>query len=94
MLQAWLSHPTFELTFEYVKGNDKKIVDKVMERYRVKKIPIEKVQLSISAFADHHTFCFCQIDKWLVIASQNGVKDLVGKFFAPSYPFLFSHSCQ
>ncbi|MCD9560577.1 hypothetical protein HAX54_019294 [Datura stramonium] len=50
-----------------------------MERYRDRKIPIEKFLLSISVSAYHHCLAFPRMDKWLGIALKNSVKDLVCK---------------
>ncbi|PHT39272.1 hypothetical protein CQW23_22845 [Capsicum baccatum] len=58
---------------DYRNGN-MKIVDDIMERYRDGKIPIEKFHISDSIF---RTEDFHLIGKWLDIALQNGVKDLV-----------------
>ncbi|XP_049347726.1 putative F-box/LRR-repeat protein At3g59170 [Solanum verrucosum] len=90
-LQAWLTHPNLEFTLLSSKhGNnihDRKIVDQVMERYRQTKIPIEKFQLSVTILSLHRPFVFPQMDKWLGIALQNGVKDLSCEVSLPSYPF-------
>ncbi|XP_075085414.1 putative F-box/LRR-repeat protein At3g18150 isoform X1 [Nicotiana tabacum] len=66
-LQAWLTHPNLEFTVDY--HHDMKVVDKVMERYRDRKIPIEKFELSSDSSSRE------DIEKWLGIALQNGVKD-------------------
>ncbi|WMV10121.1 hypothetical protein MTR67_003506 [Solanum verrucosum] len=88
-LQAWLAHPNLEFTLLSSKHgyniHDRKIVDQVMERYRQTKVPIEKFHLSVTIFA--HPFAFPQMDKWLDIALQNGVKDLSCEVSLPSYPF-------
>ncbi|KAF3632453.1 hypothetical protein FXO37_27451 [Capsicum annuum] len=74
-LQAWITYPNLEFKFEYGKGNDNRLlVDKVMEIYRERKIPIEKFILSISSTKYHHGFVFPRMEKWLDIALQNGVK--------------------
>nr|XP_016475643.1 PREDICTED: putative F-box/LRR-repeat protein At3g28410 [Nicotiana tabacum] len=75
-LQAWLTHPKLEFTFDFHKGN-MKIVDKVMERYKDGKIPIEKFELTkVSDSVSYECEAFPLIEKWLGIALQNGVKDL------------------
>ncbi|KAJ8561442.1 hypothetical protein K7X08_027632 [Anisodus acutangulus] len=61
-----------------------------MERYRDKKIAIEKFALSISASNYHRPLVIPWIDKWLGIALQNGVKDMVSEVSVPSYPFPVS----
>ncbi|XP_016513628.1 F-box protein At5g03100-like [Nicotiana tabacum] len=69
-LQAWLTHPNMEFRvydFKYIKK-----VDEIMERYRDKKIPIEKFNLSIFSSGE----VLSLIDKWLKIALQNGVNHL------------------
>ncbi|XP_059281340.1 uncharacterized protein LOC132035037 [Lycium ferocissimum] len=59
-----------------------------MARYRERKIPIEKFQLSISENSgSNHPLDFPQMDNWLGSALQNSVKDLVCKVSIPSYPF-------
>ncbi|KAM3356898.1 hypothetical protein P3S68_023612 [Capsicum galapagoense] len=68
-----LTLPSLKLIDDYRNGN-MKIVDDIMERYRDGKIPIEKFHISDSIF---HTEDFHLIGKWLDIALQNGVKDLV-----------------
>ncbi|XP_049347728.1 FBD-associated F-box protein At3g52670-like [Solanum verrucosum] len=85
-LQAWLAHPNLEFAFPYGLGDDK-IVDQVMERYCQTKTPIEKFQLSISIPVFHCRIVFPQIDKWLRIPLQNGIKDLTCEVYEPSYPF-------
>ncbi|XP_060181966.1 F-box/FBD/LRR-repeat protein At2g26030-like [Lycium barbarum] len=78
-LQAWLTLPHLEFTFDYLKGKMKK-VDNIMERYRDEKIPIEKFELSYSSVIP-------LINKWIDIALQNGVKDLVFEAYSyTSYP--------
>ncbi|KAH0781932.1 hypothetical protein KY290_001530 [Solanum tuberosum] len=73
----------FKTWLQYI--HDRKIVDQVMESYRQTKVPIEKFHLSVTIFA--HPFAFPQMDKWLDIALQNGVKDLSCAVSLPSYPF-------
>ncbi|MCD7452646.1 hypothetical protein HAX54_017706 [Datura stramonium] len=82
-LQAWLTHPNLEFEFgvPYMK-----IVDAIMERYRDKKIPIEKFELSDSSSSSSRGFPL--IDKWIDIALQNGVKDLVFKVADVSLPIF------
>ncbi|XP_059310028.1 FBD-associated F-box protein At3g52670-like [Lycium ferocissimum] len=79
-LHAWLTLPNLEFTVDYLKDNTK-IVDNIMERYRDGKIPIEKFELS--DYSDSIEV-FVLIDKWLDIALQNGVKDLVYRDFSCS----------
>lgn len=67
--------PNVELSVD--KREDIKIVGKILERYRYWKIPIEKFEI------------FPLYDKWLDIALQNDVKDLVcGAPGANIRPFL------
>ncbi|XP_075086132.1 putative F-box/FBD/LRR-repeat protein At5g44960 [Nicotiana tabacum] len=75
-LQAWLTHPKLEFTFDFHKGN-MKIVDKVMERYGETKIPIDKFELWMFSSKSRCGEVFPLIDKWIDIALQNGAKDLV-----------------
>ncbi|XP_059285932.1 putative F-box/LRR-repeat protein At5g02700 [Lycium ferocissimum] len=90
-LQAWFTNPNLKVKVGYGKGNNnRKIVDKIMERYRERKIPIEKFELSVSTSAYHHPLAFPWIDKCLDIALQNGVKYLVCAVSVPSYPFPIS----
>ncbi|XP_060200508.1 uncharacterized protein LOC132628759 [Lycium barbarum] len=59
-----------------------------MARYRERKIPIVKFQLSISDNSrSNHPLDFPKMDNSLGIALQNSVKDLVCKVSIPSYPF-------
>ncbi|XP_059310031.1 putative F-box/LRR-repeat protein At4g00320 [Lycium ferocissimum] len=84
-LQAWLSLPDLKFAAAYFKGNTK-VVDNIMERYRVRKIPIEKFELSYSGFS------FPLIYKWLYSALQNGIKEVVvrdTRDFFLSFPFPF-----
>ncbi|OIT35240.1 hypothetical protein A4A49_57260, partial [Nicotiana attenuata] len=83
-LLAWLIHPKLEFSIHYYK--DMNIVNKIMERYRDGKIPIDKFTFSILMSGSREVFLL--IDKWLGIAVQNGVKDLVCTgFFRTLYPF-------
>ncbi|WMV46950.1 hypothetical protein MTR67_040335 [Solanum verrucosum] len=72
-LRAWSTHPNLEFRVDYLNGNMKK-VDSIIERYRDGKIPIEKFELSNSSYSDE---VFPLFDKWLHIALQNSVKDIV-----------------
>ncbi|XP_060181494.1 putative F-box/LRR-repeat protein At5g02700 [Lycium barbarum] len=78
-LQAWLTLPNLEFTVNHKNQNMKK-VDNIMKRYRDGKIPIEKFELSDYSYSRR---VFPLFDKWLDVALQNGVKDLV--FGVPSY---------
>ncbi|KAK4731176.1 hypothetical protein R3W88_024164 [Solanum pinnatisectum] len=85
-LQAWLTNPN--LLFVACSGAETRaewstrgkinidIVDKIMKRYRDEKIPIDKFELSID-IAKPTGYIFFLIDKWLDIALQNGVTELV-----------------
>uniref|UniRef100_M1C7H7 Cyclin-like F-box n=1 Tax=Solanum tuberosum TaxID=4113 RepID=M1C7H7_SOLTU len=89
--QAWLTQPSLKFKVEYGKGNNnRKIVDKIMERYKEEKYPIDKFELDITSSPYHHALAFPRIDNWLDIALQNGVKDVVCKVDVPSYPFPIS----
>ncbi|MCD7456850.1 hypothetical protein HAX54_033333 [Datura stramonium] len=68
-LRAWLTHPNLE--FRVYDFKCVKIVDGILERYRVGEIPIEKFNFTISATLLEGLF---MIDKWLGVALQNGVK--------------------
>ncbi|XP_049406026.1 uncharacterized protein LOC125869597 [Solanum stenotomum] len=90
-LQAWLTQPSLKFKVEYGKGNNnRKIVDKIMERYKEEKYPIDKFELDITSSHYHHALAFPRIDNWLDIALQSGVKDVVCKVDVPSYPFPIS----
>ncbi|XP_049354209.1 F-box/LRR-repeat protein At3g26922-like [Solanum verrucosum] len=80
-LQAWSTLPNLKF-FLYCWEIRTKIVDTIMERYGKGKIPIEKFELS-EIFADSLQL-FPMVDKWLLIALENGVKELVLHF--KSYP--------
>ncbi|XP_049343985.1 putative F-box protein At1g49610 [Solanum verrucosum] len=78
-LQAWSTLPNLDFTVDFSKGNDMKIVDDIMERYRDGKIPIEKFELSDDRLFfenSHEVLLVPMIDKWLGIVLTNGVKDL------------------
>ncbi|KAG5587027.1 hypothetical protein H5410_047461, partial [Solanum commersonii] len=63
-----------------------KEVDTIMERYGKGKIPIEKFELSV--FCSGSPELFPLVDKWLLIALQNGVKELVLRFSSYPAPIL------
>ncbi|KAH0640074.1 hypothetical protein KY285_036660 [Solanum tuberosum] len=78
-LRAWSTHPNLEFKVDYLNDNMKK-VDSIMERYHDGKIPIERFELSDSSYSQE---IFPLFDKWLHIALQNGVKDII--FGVPRY---------
>ncbi|XP_049406467.1 F-box/FBD/LRR-repeat protein At1g13570-like [Solanum stenotomum] len=80
-LQAWSTLPNLKI-FLFCWESRTKIVDTIMERYGKGKIPIQKFELS-EIFADSLQL-FPMVDKWLLIALENGVKELVLHF--KSYP--------
>ncbi|XP_047264057.1 F-box/LRR-repeat protein 25-like, partial [Capsicum annuum] len=80
-LQALFTLPNLKFFVDYWKNNRKIAVDNIMERYKDRKIPIGKFELS-NYYANSQVFPL--IDEWLHIALQNGVKDLVVK--CPLYP--------
>ncbi|WMV47113.1 hypothetical protein MTR67_040498 [Solanum verrucosum] len=80
-MQAWSTLPNLKFIVHRRKGNIQ-IVDTIMERYRDGEVPIEKFELS-KLFGDSHPI-FPLVDKWLDIAIQNGVKDLILNY--TSYP--------
>nr|XP_025888723.1 F-box/FBD/LRR-repeat protein At1g13570-like [Solanum lycopersicum] len=89
--QAWLTQPNLKFKVEYGKGNNnRKIVEKIMERYKDEKYPIDKFELDITSSPYHHALAFPRIDNWLDTALQNGVKDVVCEVNVPSYPFPIS----
>uniref|UniRef100_M1BML7 F-box family protein n=1 Tax=Solanum tuberosum TaxID=4113 RepID=M1BML7_SOLTU len=83
-LQAWSTLPNLKFFLFCWEGWESrtKIVDTIMERYGKGKIPIEKFELS-EIFVDSLQL-FPMVDKWLLIALQNSVKELVLHF--KSYP--------
>ncbi|XP_059310862.1 uncharacterized protein LOC132062275 [Lycium ferocissimum] len=93
--QAWLTHPN--LTFRDISSDEEiNIVDKIMERYRDGKIPIEKFgfnEISRPLVCKGEVF-----DKWLGIALQNGVKILElmyhGFRFSSIFKFLAAKSLR
>ncbi|WMV47119.1 hypothetical protein MTR67_040504 [Solanum verrucosum] len=87
-LQAWSTLPNLEFFVNCWRGWEAhiNIVDTTMERYVKRKIPIQKFELS-EIFADSPQL-FPLIDKWLLIALQNGVKQLVLHFTAYPAPIL------
>uniref|UniRef100_M1BML9 F-box family protein n=1 Tax=Solanum tuberosum TaxID=4113 RepID=M1BML9_SOLTU len=87
-LQAWLTLPKLVFTVLCWEGweGTTKIVDTIMERYEKGKIPIQKFELSLF-FADSPEL-FHLVDKWLLIALQNGVKELVLHFTSYRVPIL------
>ncbi|XP_060170838.1 F-box/LRR-repeat protein 25-like [Lycium barbarum] len=88
-LQAWFTCPNLKFEIGYGEDNNYGKIDKIMERYRERKIPIEKFALSVFAYY-YHSLDFQLIDKWLGIALQNGVKVLVDFFYVLSYPLPIS----
>ncbi|KAK4731890.1 hypothetical protein R3W88_024878 [Solanum pinnatisectum] len=79
-LQAWSTLPNLEFFVNCWQGWEAhiNIVDTITERYGKGKIPIEKFELSVF-FADS-TKLFPLIDKWLLVALRNGVKELILHF--------------
>ncbi|WMV47477.1 hypothetical protein MTR67_040862, partial [Solanum verrucosum] len=73
-LQAWLTHPN--LLFVAYSRTEEDIVDKIMKRYRDEKIPIDKFELSMDIVTPTSYLSF-SIDKWLDIALQSGVREVV-----------------
>ncbi|KAK4731879.1 hypothetical protein R3W88_024867 [Solanum pinnatisectum] len=80
-MQAWSTLSNLKFIVHRRKG-DIQIVDTIMERYRDGEVLIEKFELS-KLFGDSHPV-FPLVDKWLDIALQNGVKDLILNY--TSYP--------
>ncbi|KAK4348638.1 hypothetical protein RND71_031393 [Anisodus tanguticus] len=73
-LQAWFTHPNLEFRVHCCK--DFETVDKILARYRDRKIPINKFKFW--NFSDYNSSkVFPLLDKWLGIAIQNGVRDLL-----------------
>ncbi|XP_070030141.1 uncharacterized protein [Nicotiana sylvestris] len=73
-LQAWSTLPNLKFICKY--SIDSKIIDAILERYRVNKIPIDKFEFSY-CLEYRSRDVFPLIDKWLGIALQNGVKHLL-----------------
>lgn len=74
-LHVWLMTKA-NLVFDVRSRKDIRIVDKIMEIYRDRKFPIDEfVFQSIREFDSREVFFL--YDKWLGVALQNGVKDLV-----------------
>lgn len=68
-----------------------KIVDKVMERYGETKIPLEKFEFWMFSSKSRCDEVFLLIDKWIEIALQNGVKDLVYRDTSSTDPLYPAH---
>ncbi|WMV26217.1 hypothetical protein MTR67_019602 [Solanum verrucosum] len=89
-LRSWFMHPNIDFKYLY-RGGNLKIVDTIMDRYRDRKICIDKFELSYSYF-----FLISQpIEKWLDIALQNGVKYLffeVSDYSLPIFIILAAKS--
>ncbi|OIT35920.1 hypothetical protein A4A49_13918 [Nicotiana attenuata] len=84
-LQAWLMTKA-NLVFEVHSRKHIRIVDKIMEIYRDRKFPIDKfIFQSVREFDSREVFLL--FDKWLGVALQNGVKDLV--FRVPGFSYHF-----
>ncbi|KAG5586723.1 hypothetical protein H5410_047157 [Solanum commersonii] len=73
MATSLVDSSQLEFRVDYLNGNMKK-VDRIIERYQDRKIPIEKFELSDSSYSDE---VFPLFDKWLHIALQNCVKDII-----------------
>lgn len=83
-LQAWSDLPNLE--FGVNSGKSITIVDEITKRYKDENIPIEKFHFHNFTKPDH---IFPLIDRWLDIALQNGVRDVVYRDVrhSTSYPF-------
>ncbi|KAM3356016.1 hypothetical protein P3S68_022730 [Capsicum galapagoense] len=87
-LQAWLAQANLE--FRVHRCNDFETVDKVLVRYRDRKIPIDEFKFwNFSDFNSSQISAL--IHKWLGIAHQNGVKHLVYRDLSISRSFYEEH---
>ncbi|XP_059293188.1 putative F-box protein At1g49610 [Lycium ferocissimum] len=87
-LQAWSTLPSLEFRVGYFE--DTEIMDSIMESYRDNKIFIDKFECSNCLKSNSRYQVFPLIHKWLFIALQNGVKDIVygdPHHLIRSYPF-------
>nr|XP_016453074.1 PREDICTED: FBD-associated F-box protein At3g52670-like isoform X1 [Nicotiana tabacum]XP_016453075.1 PREDICTED: FBD-associated F-box protein At3g52670-like isoform X1 [Nicotiana tabacum]XP_016453076.1 PREDICTED: FBD-associated F-box protein At3g52670-like isoform X1 [Nicotiana tabacum]XP_016453077.1 PREDICTED: FBD-associated F-box protein At3g52670-like isoform X1 [Nicotiana tabacum]XP_016453078.1 PREDICTED: FBD-associated F-box protein At3g52670-like isoform X1 [Nicotiana tabacum]XP_0164530 len=74
-LQAWLTLPNLKFRARYYK--DVEITDTILERYRDNNIPIDTFEFLNCLESYSREVFFPPIGKWLDIALQNGVKDIV-----------------
>lgn len=87
-LQAWLAHANLE--FRVHRCNDFETVDKVLVRYRDRKIPIDEFKFwNFSDFNSSQISAL--IHKWLGIAHQNCVKYLLYRDLSFSRSFYEEH---
>ncbi|MCD7469098.1 hypothetical protein HAX54_007891 [Datura stramonium] len=75
-LQAWITHPNLVFKANFHKGK-MKIVEKIMERYRERKTPIDRFEFWMFSSESRSREVFKLIDKWIDTALHNGIKDLV-----------------
>ncbi|WMV26220.1 hypothetical protein MTR67_019605 [Solanum verrucosum] len=82
-LRLWLTHPNVEFKYPYSgKHYSGEILDPIMDRYRDRKIVIDKFELS------YYNFSYHIIVKWLDIAVTNGAKYLFFKVHNFSLPIF------
>ncbi|KAM3327052.1 hypothetical protein P3S67_002178 [Capsicum chacoense] len=98
-LEASLTLPNLKFTVDHSNGNMKIVADNIMDRYRKGKIAIEKFELGTTPSRDNYVSSrvLSHIDKWLDIAIQNGVKDLVltpGSHRLPIFTILAAKSLR
>ncbi|XP_019265692.1 PREDICTED: FBD-associated F-box protein At5g38590-like [Nicotiana attenuata] len=74
-LQAWLTLPNLKFRARYYK--DAEITNAIVERYSDNNIPIDKFEFLNCLESYSSEVIFPSIDKWLDVALQNGVKDIV-----------------
>ncbi|KAH0679677.1 hypothetical protein KY284_020762 [Solanum tuberosum] len=88
-LRSWFTHPNIDFKYPFGGGRNSELVDTIMDRYRDRKIPIDKFELS------YYNFSYHIIVKWLDIAVTNGAKYLFFKvynFLLPIFTILAGKS--
>ncbi|XP_016445958.2 FBD-associated F-box protein At5g38590-like [Nicotiana tabacum] len=94
-LQAWLTLPNIKFRARYYKNAE--MTDTILERYRDNNIAIDKFEFLNCLESHSREVFFSSIVKWLDIALQNGVKDIVYKDprrLVRSYPLPIFKSWQ
>ncbi|KAG5611655.1 hypothetical protein H5410_022936 [Solanum commersonii] len=88
-LRSLFTHPNIDFKYPFGGGRNSELVDTIMDRYRDRKIPIDKFELS------YYNFSYHIIVKWLDIAVTNGAKYVFFKvynFLLPIFTILAGKS--